>query len=300
MKHLQDVDLKLLRIFMTIVKCGGFSAAQAALNVSQSTISEQMTSLETRLGLKLCERGRGGFRLTEHGAATFEAAQRLLLAVETFCMDTSALRQCISGKLYIGVIDNTVTETDSVLLRALSQFIASGHDVQLDIYIGSPAELEERVLDGRLHVAIGHFPLPVAGLSYTPLYDEPDGLYCGRHHPLYASELSDHALHDAIRHSQIVARGFLQQRDLQMLKTRKAAATVDNVEAQAILILTGGYIGFLPNHYARQWIDSGQMRQIAPEQFSTQWPFSSITKRGATQPSVLRVFLDALNGNVAR
>ena len=32
MIQLHDVDLKLLRVFATIVRCGGFSAAQAALN----------------------------------------------------------------------------------------------------------------------------------------------------------------------------------------------------------------------------------------------------------------------------
>ena len=33
MIQLQDVDLKLLRVFMTVVRCGGFSAAQATLNL---------------------------------------------------------------------------------------------------------------------------------------------------------------------------------------------------------------------------------------------------------------------------
>ncbi|MGU7782149.1 LysR family transcriptional regulator [Burkholderia sp. PU8-34] len=297
MKQLQDVDLKLLRIFMTIVKCGGFAAAQAALNVSQSTISEQMTSLETRLGVKLCERGRSGFRLTEHGVATYESAQRLLLAVETFCMDTHALKQRISGTLYLGIIDNTVTDTDSMLPRTLRQFVSRGHDVQLDIYIGTPAELEERVLDGRLHVAIGHFPLTVAGLSYTQLYEEPDGLYCSRYHPLFSSDAAGDELISAIRQSQVVARGFLQQRDLQLLKSGSAAATVDNIEAQAILILTGAYIGFLPKHYAQHWVDADQMRQIASERLGSTWPFSSITKRGAAQPTVLRAFMDDLMAN---
>jgi len=295
--QLHNIDLKLLRIFMTIVKCNGFSAAQAALNVSQSTISEQMTSLETRLGVKLCERGRSGFRLTEHGAATYEAAQRLLLAVDTFCMDTSALKRHVSGRLYLGIIDNTVTDSGSVLSRTLRQFVSLGHDVQLDIYIGTPAELEERVLDGRLHVAIGHFPFEVAGLAYTQVYDEEDGLYCSCYHPLFNNQAEGDGLIAAVRDSQIVARGFLQQRDLQLLKSGSAAATVDNVEAQAILILTGAYIGFLPIHYARQWVDSGHMRQIVPQQFGSKWPFSSVTKRAATQPTILRVFMESLMSN---
>ncbi|AXK39496.1 LysR family transcriptional regulator [Crenobacter cavernae] len=294
MMQLHDVDLKLLRVFVTIVKCGGFSAAQAALNVGQSTISEQMTSLETRLGVKLCDRGRGGFRLTEHGQATYEATQRLLMAVETFCMDTDLLKERITGRLYLGIIDNTITDPESPLPRATQRFVARGHDVHLDVYIGTPAELEERVLDGRLHVAIGHFPMRVPGLAYSLLYQESDGLFCSRLHPLYESPATDAELFDTLAASRIVARGYLQQRDLQLIGAAKAAATVDNVEAQAILILSGAYVGFLPVHYAERWVASGEMRRLEPQRFGLMWPFTAITRRGTTIPPILRVFLDDL------
>lgn len=291
MKQLQDVDLKLLRVFMAIVKCGGFSAAQATLNMSQSSISEQMTNLETRLGMTLCERGRGGFRLTEHGSATYEATRRLLLAVDNFCTETSALKQRISGKLYLGIIDNTISDADSPLTRALRRFVSRGHDVHLEVYIGMPAELEERVLDGRLHIAIGHFPLPVAGLDYSQLYQEPDGLFCSRHSQLFAANDEQPELFEHIAASHIVARGYLQQRDLQQLQAHKAAATVDNIEAQAMLILSGAYIGFLPSHYASRWVVSGDMRQIAPQRFRSDWPFTAITRKSVPQSAVLRAFL---------
>lgn len=291
MIQLQDVDLKLLRVFMTVVRCGGFSAAQATLNVSQSTISEQMTTLETRLGLKLCERGRSGFRLTQHGVATFEAAQRLQVAVESFCVDTDALKKHVSGKLYLGIIDNTVTDSASPLPRALQAFVSRGHDVHLDVYVGTPAELEERVLDGRLHIAVGHFPLHVPGLTYTDLYCEPDGLYCGKGHALAGRLPGDAALDEAIASSRVVARGYLQQHDLRMLNVSKAAATVDNIEAQAILILSGAYIGFLPIHYAARWVARGEMHQICPAQFGSHWPFCAITRRTAAPPTILQVFM---------
>ena len=44
-------DLHLLRVFIAVAESGGFSKAQIALNVSQSTISTQMIDLETRLGM---------------------------------------------------------------------------------------------------------------------------------------------------------------------------------------------------------------------------------------------------------
>nr|WP_244109845.1 LysR family transcriptional regulator [Burkholderia arboris] len=44
------MDLQLLRLFLTIVESGGFSAAQGTLGMAPSTISTQMAKLETRLG----------------------------------------------------------------------------------------------------------------------------------------------------------------------------------------------------------------------------------------------------------
>ena len=55
---LTDSDIKLLRVFYVIAQCGGFSAAQAQLNLSQSAISTRMAQLEARLGCRLHEFSR--------------------------------------------------------------------------------------------------------------------------------------------------------------------------------------------------------------------------------------------------
>src|SRR5262245_7624610 len=133
MLQLHDVDLKLLRVFNTIVKCGGFSAAQASLNVAQSTISERMTQLETRLGVKLCERGRSGFRLTEQGQAIHKATQRLLGAVEDFCVDADVLKRQVSGTLNLGVIDTTISDPGCPLRQTTERFVQRGHEVHLHV-----------------------------------------------------------------------------------------------------------------------------------------------------------------------
>lgn len=67
----------------SVVKCGGFSAAQAELNMSQSHISMHIGSLEKRLGYRLCERGKGGFRLLlgEGEAGGGEAARWPISAI---------------------------------------------------------------------------------------------------------------------------------------------------------------------------------------------------------------------------
>ncbi|MFP3499606.1 LysR family transcriptional regulator, partial [Pseudomonas sp. SIMBA_059] len=52
--QVHDPDLHLLRLFVTVVEAGGFSAAQGVLGLSQPTISQRMAQLETRLGYRLC------------------------------------------------------------------------------------------------------------------------------------------------------------------------------------------------------------------------------------------------------
>ena len=64
-RQIQQADIRLLRVFQTIAQAGGLSAAELILNVGRSTISRQLTDLELRLGIKLCDRGPGGFALTE-------------------------------------------------------------------------------------------------------------------------------------------------------------------------------------------------------------------------------------------
>ncbi|MNP73344.1 LysR substrate binding domain protein [compost metagenome] len=92
----------------------------------------------------------------------------------------------------------------------------------------------------------------------------------------------------------MVARGYLQQRDLQALGVDQAAATVDNVEAQAMLILSGAYAGFLPEHYARQWVKEGDLEHLEPGRLQLLSAFETITRRGAAAPLILRAFLDEL------
>jgi len=65
--RVHDVDLRLLRIFVAIVECGGLSAAESRLNIGRSTISAHLSDLEVPLVFNLCRRGGAGLELTDNG-----------------------------------------------------------------------------------------------------------------------------------------------------------------------------------------------------------------------------------------
>ena len=119
--QVSDFDIRLLRIFRSVVECGGFSAAETVLGIGRSAISQQMSDLEQRLGLRLCQRGRAGFSLTEEGREVYQSALQLLSALESFRTEVNGLHQHLRGELIIGLTDNLVTLPHMRITHALAQ-----------------------------------------------------------------------------------------------------------------------------------------------------------------------------------
>jgi len=74
-------------------------------------------------------------------------------------------------------------------------------------------------------------------------------------------------------------------------------ATAYDVESIALLILTGEYIGFIPESYAAYWNDRGEMRAILPDRYATSFDVMAATSKGAHKSAALEMFLDLLRQN---
>ncbi|GGP21603.1 LysR family transcriptional regulator [Silvimonas iriomotensis] len=284
---ISDIDLRLLRVFRAVVEAGGFSNAQALLNISQSTISTQMSQLETRLGFTLCHRGRSGFRLTEQGDLMYRQVVQLFQSFQQFHQQAEELKGGLSGHLRIGIIDSIITDPACPVSRALAEFARKPNNaVRVSLQVMSPQELETQLLDSRIDVAFGIFCSPLSGLTYQPLYRERDLLVCHRTHPI-ARMPHGPALAAEISRARKVIRTFLGTQELVPLDTDADTifATVTHVEAAALLIRSGAYIGFLPEHYARHWIDRGDMVALLPGQCTRYSDFSLVTRTYQPAPS---------------
>ncbi|TBU96594.1 LysR family transcriptional regulator [Stutzerimonas kirkiae] len=294
--NLTDLDLRLLRVFLAVVEARGISNAQAILGRDASTISKQISQLETRLGFRLCERGRSGFTLTEEGASIHRRAQELFAATRRFEQDARALSNQLSGPIRIAMIDNLITDPGCPLVATLERFSRREHNqVELFLDITAPARIEQAVLDQQADLGIGIFLHELQELDYLPLYREQDLLYASSSHP--AASLSGERQKTALHESRKVVRDFLEQSDLVPLDiaTATANAWVGNVEAAAMLILAGGHVGFLPAHYARHWVEQGQLVAIAPERYQRTSQIKAVTRQNKRRPRPpLQALLDDL------
>jgi hypothetical protein len=119
---LSDSDIRLLRVFQAVVRQQGFAAAQSELGLSPATISNHIAHLETRLGVRLCSRGRKGFALTPEGARLHEASLNLLRSVENFSTIVGSVRGHLTGSVHFGTVDAIYTNGDLDISSALAEF----------------------------------------------------------------------------------------------------------------------------------------------------------------------------------
>ncbi|MFD1382049.1 LysR family transcriptional regulator [Rhodanobacter aciditrophus] len=293
--QISDTDIRTLRIFKAVVECGGFSAAEVELNISRAAISIAMSDLETRLGFKLCQRGRSGFALTNEGTQVYSYTLQLISSIENFRTSVNALHANMKGELNIGITDNLVTIPHMIITQALSKLKERGPDIRINIRMIPPTLVEQKVLDGQLHVGIVPELRVISGLHYRPLYQEQSLLYCARNHPLY--EMSQAELESVdLSEFDAVIPAYAQTAEIkahhQMLKT---GATATDREGIAFLIRTGKFIGYLPDHLAATWEDKGEFRPILPEKYRYLTTFSAVTRSSHIPNMIQDTFIELVD-----
>lgn len=270
-------DLKRLHLFRQVVECGGLSAAERVLNTNLPTISAHLAALEASLGMRLCERGRKGFRLTAQGQSVLEASGRLFESVEKFRSEIGELNQRLAGHLRLGVVDSTLGDPACPVIDALRGLRGSHPELELSLDVRNPFELERALLEERLDIAVGPFKVTDPVIEQHPIHSERLSLYAGQGHPLFGKkQLSQRDLAGA----DCVMRGYLRESQVvQQHVSFNYSATAQSVEGIAQLILTGHFVGYLPEHVAAPWVKVRRMRCLLPEVMSYDVAFKVIVPR---------------------
>ena len=293
MRMLTNLDLRLIRIFRAIVECQGLSNAEMVLHLSQSRISAGLAELEARLGVRLCQRGRAGFSLTEAGAIVYEASHDLFEAADRFCNQAGAVSANLQRVLRLGTVDAVATNQDlwlATVLRELREMIPT---LIIDFSTASPIELENQLTTGSRDIVVIPAFHRKKGLKYQKILDEKHSLYCAKGHPLFDKSDCDIGADD-LSEASFVARGYLHKYDLKRVGHSIAEANVETMEAQLVLIQTGEYIGYLPAHYAEPWVAMGVLRSMKDRQLSYNSSICAVTQPCGSENPLLRRLLSIL------
>jgi DNA-binding transcriptional LysR family regulator len=132
------MDWDKLRIFHAVAEAGSFTHAGETLNLSQSAVSRQISSLEESLNVALFHRHARGLILTEQGELLYRTAHEVFSKLAMAEAQLTESKDKPKGQLKV-----TATQAfgSSWLTPVLGEFIELYPDVQVDLV------LEDRELD---------------------------------------------------------------------------------------------------------------------------------------------------------
>lgn len=296
--QVSDLDLRLLRVFRSVVEAGGFAAAELALNIGRSTISRHIKELEERLGLRLCRRGRGGFALTPEGERIYQSTLRVLGAISDLKSEVHTLHQRLTGSLQLALFDKTVTNPGCRIAQAIGLLHERAPEVAVEIRVLPLNDIERGVLDGQVHVGVIPTHRRSAACDYVPLFGERMLLYCGAGHPLFgrAGERRGRGIDEAeVRAQPFAGLGFHSDNMERghAFGLRREATAYDQ-EGVATLILSGAWVGFLPDHYAASFVAETRMRALRPDTFTYTCQFEAILRHDPQRARLAQTFVELL------
>jgi len=179
------MNLRGLQCYIVLAEELNFSRAAERLHIAQPALSQQIRSLEERLGSQLVDRGSRPLRLTEAGSYFYTEARQILDRCEQATLGVRAIDAGTHGWLAIGF---TRSAMYSVLPPALKSFHAAYPLVELKLFEMLTEEQADAFRDARIHIGIGRQAPDRPGCTTRTLLRERVMAVLASDHPFAARD----------------------------------------------------------------------------------------------------------------
>lgn len=143
------VHPRLLRTFLAVARSRNVTRAAEEIHLAQSSVSDQIQSLETEMGASLFTRSKLGLKLTPAGEALKSYAEEILLLANEARAAVEATAGHTAGSVTIGALE---TIASAKLPRWLSDFQNDHPSIEIRLKVAGSGELLRGLEDGDFDV----------------------------------------------------------------------------------------------------------------------------------------------------
>jgi len=292
-----QVTLRQIRYFIAVAEAGSVTAAAAAVNISQSAITEAIKALQAQLGVTLLERRARGVSLTQQGHQFLRHARAVISAVADASLAVTSDPRTAEGHLNLGV---THIVAGYFLADPLARFRRIYPDVTYRVVEDERRYIEHLLINGELDIGA----VILSNLSEPAAFEQR--LLAQSRHRLWLPPSHPLAAQDRISLAEIAAEPLIvltvdEYRRVSDQIWRAASLTPNihmstaSVEAIRSLVATGAGIALLPDMLYRPWSLEGdrlEARDVADPLPTLD--VGLIWRLGSPLPEPARLFRDLI------
>src|SRR5271154_6842768 len=174
------MQIESLKMFCDLAETESFTKAAQINQVTQSAISQQISSLERAFKSLLIERSKKKFRLTREGQVLYDYSKQIIQTYESLHSKLQELKDIISGTIRVATIYSIGLHD---LPPYIKKFMKSYPTVNIHVEYRRANQVYDDVLSNVVDLGLVAYPMKDSKLEIIPLRKEPLVLICHPQHP---------------------------------------------------------------------------------------------------------------------
>ena len=174
------MQIESLKVFCDLAETESFTKAAQINSVTQSAVSQQISSLERLFKSLLIERSKKRFRLTREGQVLYDYSRQILQTYASLDSRLQELKDIISGTIRVATIYSIGLHD---LPPYIQKFMQSYPTVKVHVEYRRASQVYEDVLGNVVDLGLIAYPIKDAKLEIVALRKEPLVLICHPQHP---------------------------------------------------------------------------------------------------------------------
>lgn len=260
----RNIDWNLLKIFTEISRASGVTQAARAMSRQQPTVSLALKRLEEQLGVRLCDRGPAGFKLTSAGERVFEICDEISRLVSDVSNTAHEADTQLRGTVRLGLASNLI---DPILEETIRDFHQAHPATRIDVRVNTAEGIHQDIFQNQVDIGVAPIRYKHAELSYDFLSLEVYRAYCGCTHPLFGQKISQPEM---LSDENFILTEADESDELTRYRLRygygaSVTGSSRHLEEAKRLAILGIGICFLPERYAEEDIAAGRLWPLSDE-----------------------------------
>ncbi len=289
------MQIESLKVFCDLAETESFTKAATVNNVTQSAVSQQISSLERIFKSLLIERSKKKFRLTREGQVLYEYAKQIIGTYDALHSKLQEIKDIISGTIRLATIYSIGLHD---LPPYLKKFLKAYPTVNVHVEYRRANQVYEDVLGNVVDLGLVAYPVKDNKLEIFPLRKDTLVLIS---HPQHAL-----AKHKSLKMRNLAGHKFIGfQPDIPTRKALDKILKENNVEVQHVMefdnietvkraVEIDAGVAIVPQSTVVQEVAKQTLAQISLDDGDFFRPLAAIYKKNKVLSPAMKQFLSIL------
>jgi len=289
------MQIESLKVFCDLAETESFTKAAHINDVTQSAVSQQISSLERQFKSLLIERSKKKFRLTREGQVLYDYSKQIIQTYDALHSKLQEIKDIISGTIRVATIYSIGLHD---LPPYIKRFLKDYPTVHVHVEYRRANQVYDDVLGNVVDLGLVAYPSKDAKLEIVPLRKDPLVLICHPQHPF--------AKLKSLKLKSIAGQNFIAfEPDI---PTRKAldrilkdhnvevqtAMEFDNIETVKRAVEIDAGISIVPQGTITQEISKQTLASVQIDDADFFRPLAALYKKSKVLSPAMRQFISIL------